>query len=294
MAYSIIHVIFNPNSTGDGQKNAKNLKKELSKFYPKIEIKLHKTKYAGHAKQLAYELSLSSSMPLIISCSGDGGYNEVINGAIEAQLEGASPICAVMASGNANDHSRTMQNKSLIESIKSQSITNIDLLKMTIKNGNNKKTMYAHSYIGFGITPAVAKELNKTDLNVIKEAWIVLKTFYKYRPFKIKYKNKILKLDSIIFANISDMAKFLTVSKTSEADDGLFEVIIFNHSRKSRLVKRLAKAVLSGIEATSQTKKYEFDVLKNIPAQLDGEVIKIGSNSVISITSEHHLLRTIL
>jgi diacylglycerol kinase family enzyme len=294
MAYSIIHIIYNPNSTGDGKENAKNLAKELVKFYPKIEVKLHKTEYAGHAKNMAYEFSSNSRNPLIISCSGDGGYNEVINGAIEAQKEGASPICAVMASGNANDHSRTLQNKTLIESIKAEKVTNIDLLKMTIQNTKLEKSVYAHSYIGLGLTPVVATELNKTDLNAIKEMWIVIKTFYKYRPFKIKYKNKILNLDSIIFANISDMAKFLTVSKNSKADDGLFEVVIFEHGNKSRLIKNLAKATIGGIKAPKKKKSYEFRVLKNMPAQLDGEVIKITKNSSVLVTSEHQLLRTII
>jgi diacylglycerol kinase family enzyme len=294
MSYSAISIIYNPNSTGDGAKNAKQLKSQLSKAYPHLQIALHETEYAGHAKKIAHQLALETKNPLIISSSGDGGYNEVVNGAIEAQLRGAKPICAVMASGNANDHSRTLQNDNLADSITAEKISSIDLLKITIENGNKKDARYAHSYIGLGLTPVVAVELNKTDLNALKELWIAVRTFYKYRPFKIKHHNKIVKLDSIIFANIGEMAKVLTISKDSRPDDGFFEVVSFSHGRKLKLLKNLTAAAVDGLDTSTQAKSYEFIVLKNMPAQLDGEVIKIKHGARVKITSEHKLLRTVL
>jgi diacylglycerol kinase (ATP) len=294
MSYSAISIIYNPNSTGDSAKNADRLKTYLAKLYPNTEVKLQKTKYAGHAEKLAYDLSLNSKRPLIISSSGDGGYNEVINGAVMAQLEGAKPICAVMASGNANDHSRTLQDATLIEAIKAEKVRHIDLLKIEIKNKNNSIERYAHSYIGLGLTPVVAVELNKTNLNALNELWIVLRTFYKYRPFKIKHEDTILKLDSIIFANISEMAKVLTISKFSKPDDGLFEVVSFRHGHKLKLLKKIVEATINGLEAPIQTKSYEFTVLRTMPAQLDGEVVRIRQKSLVKITSEHKVLRTVL
>lgn len=173
----MIFIIYNPKSTGDSAKNARELKKELSASHPKLVIELKKTEYAGHAEKLAYELSQASAKPLIISSSGDGGYNEVINGIVKAQLEGAYPTCAVLASGNANDHSRTLQSDSLTNLIKAEKVRRIDLLKMTVKNGSDSTERYAHSYIGVGLTPTVAVELNKNDLSAIKELWIVLQSF---------------------------------------------------------------------------------------------------------------------
>jgi diacylglycerol kinase (ATP) len=294
MQFSAIFIICNPNSTSNSVKNAKELKTELAKIFPKLEIKLQKTKYAGHAEKLAYKISMDSKKPLIISSSGDGGYNEVINGAINAQSKGARPVCAVLASGNANDHSRTLQNGSLLASIKSSKIQRIDLLKVAVTNSRQTHERYAHSYVGLGLTPIVATELNKTDLNTLKELIIVLKTFYKYRPFKIKRDNKILKLDSILFANIGEMAKVLTISKKSKPDDGLFEIIAFKHDHKARLLRKLVKAAISGLDQPKQSKKYQFSVLKDMPAQLDGELLKLDKNSTITITSEHKMLWTVL
>ena len=294
MSYDSISIIYNPNSTGDSADNAKQLKSQLTKLFPKLDVKLHKTKHAGHAETLAFKLSSVSKNPLIISSSGDGGYNEVINGAMDAQKQGANPICAVLASGNANDHSRTLQADTLLAAIKDNRIKHIDLLKISIKGEQKTNDRYAHSYIGLGLTPVVAVELNKTKLNAVKELGIVLRTFYRYRPFKITHNGKVLKLDSIVFANIGEMAKVLTLSKHSKPDDGKFEVIPFQHEHKLRLLQRLLTATVSGLNTSKQASAYTFTTLKNMPAQLDGEVIKIKKNSVVTITSEHKLLKTII
>lgn len=292
--YSSIDIIFNPNSTGPSRRYAEKLKAELLEFDPKLTIHLHATKYAGHAQELAYLAARSTKSPLIISSSGDGGYNEVINGAMKAQLEGARPVCAVLAAGNANDHSRTLTKQPLIELIKHKKEKKIDLLKLTIRTSTTTQIYYAHSYIGFGLTPIVATELNKTNLNAFNELWIVLKTFYKYRPFKIKHGFKVMTLDSIIFANIGEMAKVLTMSKSSKPDDGLFEVVPFLHAHKIRLLRKLAKATLSSLQPSRQYKNYTFKVLKKMPAQLDGEVKVIPDKTDIRISCERKMLTTLL
>ena len=292
--YSSIDIIFNPKSTGSSEQNAKDLKSKLLKKYRDIKVSLQPTKYAGHAEELAYELAKRGKNPLIISSSGDGGYNEVVNGAIKAQLEGATPICAVLASGNANDHSRTLQKKDLFELISREKPKHIDLLKMALMDGDKTEERYAHSYIGFGLTPVVATELNKTDLNAIKELWIVLRSFYKYRPFSVKHDGTVLKIDSMVFTNIGEMAKVVTLSKDSEATDGLFEVVTLRHSKKRKLLRIIAKAVVGSLEAKHQYSTYSLTVLKKMPAQLDGEIKEIPMNAEITITAERKLLRTII
>ena len=103
-----------------------------------------------------------------------------------------------------------------------------------------------------------------------------------------------MKLDSLIFANIGEMAKVLTVSKVSKPDDGLFEVVTFKHSNKLKLLTKLAKASVDGLKTHKQSKSYAFTVLKKMPIQLDGEVMQLQKNSRVKITAEHKLLSTIL
>lgn len=294
MKYTGVFIIYNPKSTGSSQELAKDLMQKLLAKFPKLKIKLQPTKYAGHAQEIAYKCALSTRHPLIISSSGDGGYNEVINGAMKAQMKGAKPVCAVLAAGNANDHSRTLQNKSLYQAIASGQETKIDLLKIKFSSNQKTTTRFAHSYIGLGLTPVVAIELNKTSLNALKELLILVKTFYKFRPFRIQVASKNIKLDSIIFTNIGEMAKVLTVAKNAKPDDGLFEIVIFPHDNKFKLIRKLAKATATGLQPPKRSNEYDFKVLKKTPVQFDGEVSYIDKNSIVKIEAQKQILRTIL
>lgn len=293
MPYSAIHIIFNPNSTGDSSANAKELKSQL-KSSGLTNVTLVATKRAGHAEELSYELAKASPRPLIISASGDGGYNEVINGALKAQIEGFNPVCAVLASGNANDHSRTLQEKTLYESILDENETLIDVVKCSVTSNNGTWFRYAHSYIGLGLTPVVAEELNKTDLNPLKETAIVIKTFAQFEPFKIQVDKDVLELDSIVFSNIGEMAKVLTLAKDSRPDDGLFEVVIFEHASKLGLVSKIAEATVKGFSSEQQYSEYTLTILQDMPIQFDGEVASLKKGDSLLVTSENKLLRTIL
>lgn len=286
-----IFIIYNPNSTGDSHKLAKELQRKLAKSKRKAE--LIGTKRAGHARELAYELAKKYKNPLIISSSGDGGYHEVVIGVMKAKDEGYSAMAAVLPAGNANDHARVTHIKPLDEAINAQSITQIDLLKIYRKcDDEEESVMYAHSYAGIGLSAIVATELNNHDLNAVKEKWLVLRKMYAYRPFKILHNGEVLKFDSLVFANISEMAKVLTLSKSSRIDDGKFELISFPYQQKRVLWKKIIKMTITGLEPKS-IKSYDFKTLKKTLMQVDGEIIELEPNCQIKIESAHRALTTI-
>jgi diacylglycerol kinase (ATP) len=103
-SFDRIVVIFNPHSTGDGPQLAEQLHADLTRRLPDVPVRLCPTERAGHACDLAREAA-ETGHPLIVSVSGDGGYNEVVDGVIQAGNDNA--VCAVKAAGNANDHRRT-------------------------------------------------------------------------------------------------------------------------------------------------------------------------------------------
>lgn len=293
MAFEHIIIIYNPNSTGDSKKNAFAAKRQLSRKLPKSKVLIKPTKYAGHAEKIAYEQAKNVENPLILSSSGDGGYNEVVNGVMRAKQEGFESVTSVIASGNANDHKHALRDENLSDLIAKGRAKRLDLLKLTYVCKGKKTIRYAHSYIGLGITPVVAVELNKHDLHAFKEAWIVLKTYIAHRPFKIKHSNKVLRLNSLIFANIDRMAKILTLSKSSSPTDGKFEIIMVPARSKWQLIRMVLKASTAGLDPSRSYKKYTFKTVKSMPIQLDGEVMKIQRNSSVTIESDHKALRTI-
>jgi diacylglycerol kinase family enzyme len=292
MTYSGIYIIYNPNSTGDSKSQAFGLKKALKAGIKGMTITCIATQRAGHGEELACELAKSEPRPLIISASGDGGYNEVVNGVVAAG--NAQAVCAVVPAGNANDHSRTVQDGPLAKAIIKRHIVKIDLLEAEMRQNGATSTRYAHSYIGLGLTPIIAVELNKHSLNAMQEMFIVVKTFLKYRPFKITHNGKLYKLDSLLFGNINQMAKVLTIAPKNRPADGKFEVILFPTGQKWSLIRRLVKAAVSKLENVQRAKEYTFTVRKNMPMQLDGEVVTLQAGSKVTIRSKYHLLNTIV
>ena len=69
-------LIFNPNSTGNASGLAAELRDELARRRPDLPVMLQQTEHAGHARDLARDAALTGC-PLLVSVSGDGGYNEV-------------------------------------------------------------------------------------------------------------------------------------------------------------------------------------------------------------------------
>ena len=279
--FDSIHIICNPKSTGPSVKYARELQRELHRKHA-IRSEIHKTEYAGHAEKLAYDLSCSSKRSLIISSSGDGGYNEVINGVMKAIEKGKNPVCAVLPAGNANDHARFMGITSLTDSIHASKVRKLDVLRLRIESKESLREKFAHSYIGFGLTPSVAMELNATNLNIFKEVFIVAKNILFNRPFHILHKEKMIALDSLVFSNIGEMAKILTFAKNAEPDDGKFEVTIFPHRGKSDLVRRLWHAT-RGIDQSKHFATFSFRLVNTTHVQLDGEVQKIPAQTKINI-----------
>ena len=290
--FSEVRIIYNPNSTGNSKSMALKLRRELKEVLTRTDITCIPTKYAGHARELAAEIAKKSARPLIISSSGDGGYNEVINGYMDAGNSRA--VCAVLPAGNANDHSRTMQDNSLLQQIQKGTVSQLDLLKVTVIAADEVTTRYAHSYAGLGITPVIGAELNRHEFNRFNEIILALKTFQKLKPFKINRNGKVLKLDSLIFGNINQMAKVLTIAPENNPDDGMFEVVAFKSGSKRKLLKRLAKAAVMNLTSQKTMKVYKFKTIKKIPMQLDGEIIKLPADSLVTVESSHKALATII
>jgi diacylglycerol kinase (ATP) len=288
-----IAIIFNPNSTGDAPSNARDMAAGLKEMLPKTTVSLLPTESAGHAVELAYDFAKKYHNPLIISASGDGGYNEVINGALRAQDEGAIPTCAVLPSGNANDHARTMHGRPLIELIRDGSVAKIDVLELAADSAGKDVRRYAHSYIGLGLSPKVGLELNKHKLNTFVEAWLVARALLRLRPITIEADGRTQRLDSLVCSTIPEMAKILSLSHAADPQDGLFELTEIPHRHKLALLAALLKGLALELGASKQLKKYSFSVPQPTLVQCDGEIIRMAAGSQVEITIKRGLLRTV-
>ncbi len=292
-AFDYIAIIYNPESTGDAPRLAEELSKDLTKAG--FTAELQPTKRPKHAIELAESISLKHKFPLIISVSGDGGYNEVINGAMNAKRKSdkARPVVSVLGAGNANDHYRVMHDSPIVELVKEHSVKPLDLISFHAKLKNNNSERYAHSYIGFGITPEVGDQLNRHGKGLHSELRLILKTFRNFEPFEVIHDKTSRLCDSLIFANINEMAKVVKLDETNSVNDDKFEVIELAHHGKFRLLVNMMRAAVFGFKKPPSYSSYTFEVSEKLAVQADGEIAEIPAHSTVTITSHGEAIESL-
>jgi diacylglycerol kinase (ATP) len=292
--YTGVTIIYNPNSTGGSKKKAEYAHRKLQKELPKVPVRLQATDYAGHAETLAYEAALASKHPAIISVSGDGGYHEVVNGIMRAKKEGSRAVAGLIPAGNANDHYHSVHRYDIVNAIAHKKSMSLDVLTFSATSGGKNIERYAHSYIGFGLTPRIGRELTKEKLNRVKETWITARTLLTFRFTALEIGGQPQEYQSVIFSNINRMAKILTLSKQAKADDGKFEVNILPRRHKVGLLASLFKASVQSLTTHEQTKKFSLKTVRPTLVQLDGETLRIDAGSPVQIGIKYKALDTIV
>ena len=284
-------MIFNPNSTGDARTEAERLRDELAERLPDVPVELSPTERAGHGRELA-ERAARTGAPLVVSVSGDGGYSEVVDGIMRSGSDRA--VAAVLAAGNANDHRRATRERPLADAIVAGDTSRIDLLRLTVGSGADAQVQWAHSYIGLGLTPIVAIDLEKGSKGSLREIVSVVRTFARFRPFPLDLADgRRVRLDSLLFANIDQMAKFATLSEDGAPDDGVFEVVTIEHASKWRVLVTALRAVTRGLGPQPTARTFSFTTVSPTPMQVDGEVIEVPAGRQVTVDIAPAALATI-
>jgi diacylglycerol kinase family enzyme len=272
-AFDRVVVVFNPHSTGAAQERAEALKSGLAELAAGLPVELRPTEYAGHAREIA---QAEAGSPLIVSVSGDGGYNEVVDGVMKA---GGTASAAVLAAGNANDHRRVVARRPLLDAIVDGTTERLDVLRLTV----DEDVRYAHSYVGLGITPVVALELEHGGKGSLREVLTTVRAFSRFHPFTVEVDGGPETFDSLVLANIPEMAKYATIADGARPDDGVFEVVLVRHHSKLRTALTAVRAAVRGLGPQPSVREYEFTTVDPMPAQVDGEVLELGARARVRV-----------
>lgn len=283
-------IIYNPNSTGDSEANAKDLAKQLKNNG--IDVTTRETTHAGHGEEIAADYAKRDEKIILISSSGDGGYNEVANGALAH--ENKNLVVGVLASGNANDHASAIGSSSLAQAIIKEKIQKIDTIEVTATVNGKPWKRYAHSYVGIGVTAKAAKRLTEDRPNAFSEKWIVVHALFSFSYAKLKEEDKTRRYSSLLFGNIDRMSKVLKLSQNSSVTDGKFEMSSIRFRSKFRLLAYFLTAATIGLQKARSLSEYECTTEKSLPIQLDGESFVIDAGSAIQIRSVKQNLRCVL
>ncbi|WP_207345073.1 diacylglycerol kinase family protein [Arthrobacter sp. E3] len=305
LRFSRIVVVFEPNPAKIALYLSRQLCAELAKRMPEIPVNQLPTSHAGHGRELARaaaQQSLASpsggqvvgELPvLIVSVSGDGGFNDVVNGAMD--VPNSTAICIVLAAGNANDHRRSVASMSVVDAIVAGPIRHMDQLQLTVRDGAGPPMeRYVHSYVGFGLTAAMARGIENSGKGRVRELFGVVVTLPRLQSFEIVRPDGARGwFDSLVLANVNEMAKYGTVSDSRIPSDGKFEVIFLPHTTRWALAMMTLRAVTVGLGRQLSVSRYEFSTEVPLPGQFDGEIFDVPSGASVVVESAHRAIRTL-
>lgn len=289
-SYERVVLVYNPHSSGGAAERARDLAGELGERAPHLLVSLVPTEYAGHARVIAADAARRGGT-LVVSVSGDGGYHEVVAGAMEVGggRHTAVPV-AVAAAGNANDHRRATRRRPLGEAIAAGVVDHLDLLRVCIGHAPPR---FAHSYLGVGITPTVAVELEKGRKGSVREVVTTVREFARFRPFEIVLESgERQRFDSLVLANVNGMAKYARLSDGDPAD-GRFEVVTIAHQGRVALMRTALRAAVRGLGPQPHVERYAFRTTTPMPLQLDGEVVEVDADRSVVVEIAPQALATV-
>jgi diacylglycerol kinase family enzyme len=206
--------------------------------------------------------------PLIVAVSGDGVYNEIVNGVMD--VTGSDALTALAAGGNANDHGRSTRRMPLVDAIVAAHLgghaRHLDLLRITVRAGETRWSQYPHSYVGLGLTPLTAVGLKRDRRGTVAELVSVLRTFTGLAPVEIV---------------------------RAGGRHELFEVVSCRHGQRWRIAAMALRAITVGLGPQPRVDRVEFATVDAVPVQIDGEIFDFEPASEIVIDSVPQALATV-
>lgn len=286
--FTRIVVIYNPKSTGATRERSLRFQRRAQKYLG-IPVEIVATLHRGHAEELAKSYAEADDNTMIISCSGDGGYHEVVNGVLTSKKPGA--VLGLLPGGNANDHYAHMHSPQLLSRISARDATAVDVLRIRSSAGWER---YAHSYVGFGMTAELNEILQRYDFRPFREIGLVVKNIFQTRPVRIEVAGKKERYDSVLLLNTNRMSKFVKTGPAASIQDGKFELVLFKKGSATQLVRHVARAATVGFRNARQTSEFSFTCRQDMPIQMDGEQRQLSKGETIVVESVSLALNCII
>ena len=291
-----VAIIYNPKSTRDAHALAKKTKhaieSQANAKKKRLAIELIPTQHQYHAEQITAAYALSRRPVIILSASGDGGYNEVVNGALSHRF--SRVITGVLPGGNANDHHASITSGKQIDHIVDGIITRLDVIELNSYVDGSPYRRIAHSYAGIGISARVAGRIDESRPNLIGEKALLLHALFSFRHTTLIVDGQRNHYSSLIFSTVHQMSKVMKLSHVSRPDDGMFEINSIRFKSKLHLFMYAVRASTSGLEPTKTTSKFVCTTVRPTPIQIDGEPLILDGNATLIVRSKRRRLRCVL
>lgn len=246
-----------------------------------IQLQVIETTFAGHAQELANQLSFDE-ISGFIGIGGDGTLHEIINGMLSRTDNKKIPI-GIIPGGSGNSYMHDLKLTDPIEASKAIINGKTKALDTAMINVNHI-TKYANNMIGWGLVTDVGVKAEEfrwlgTNRYTILSVLEVLK--HKKRPAILIADGKKIEdnFTFIIACNSMHVGKGMKMAPKAKLDDGLIDLIIIKAgASRTRLLQVLPK-LFDGSHINEpevsylQVKNFELIPPSNEKLNIDGEII---------------------
>ena len=282
-------IIVNP--LGGKGKSLKALKAAEKIFAERgVEYTVHNTEYAGHATELARELSRKPEAKILVF-GGDGSFNEVLNG-----IENFENVTLGMVPcGTGNDFVRASGHptkiKEAIDLILKDNVGYIDYIDV----GSRRCLNVAGA--GMDVDVLLRYATMKAFRGKLKYYASLIDTLIHVKWHKLRLTIDGKTMDKSVFmigvGNGTCIGGGMPICPDAKVDDGLLSVVIVNEMKKSRIPVELpgflsGKHVKKDYTEVYSAKEVTVEVLDDGKIELDGEVI---DDKILECKVVHNVLK---
>lgn len=255
-----------------------------------VEYTVHNTEYAGHATELARELSRKPEAKILVF-GGDGSFNEVLNG-----IENFENVTlGIVPCGTGNDFVRAsghpIKIKEAIDLILKDNVGYIDYIDV----GSRRCLNVAGA--GMDVDVLLRYAAMKAFRGKLKYYASLIDTLIHVKWHKLRLTIDGKTMDKSVFmigvGNGTCIGGGMPICPDAKVDDGLLSVVIVNEMKKSRIPVELpgflsGKHVKKDYTEVYSAKEVTVEVLDDGKIELDGEVI---DDKILECKVVHNVLK---
>lgn len=269
--------------------NPFSAKGKYQSFLKKIEKEFPKALYYISDSVKGTEIFIEnnfSKVDIFIAVGGDGTISSIAK-----KLIGTDKILGIYPAGSGNGFAYEMDftkdTISLINKIKNPKIREVDTFTV---NGH-----LSINVSGIGFDGAVTKAFENTNRGFANYIKTSIKTFFKYRPIQINFKEEELKKynDKYLMFNIANTRQFgnhAYIAPKALANDGLLDLVLvkkFPLWYSPIFAVRMFRKQLKNDRFVTFLKKESFSFEANAQDwHLDGEYNEITSPILVEVSTE--------